>query len=169
MRKERTIFDFTNRELSEIAEEYIKLKLKRDFWGVDRTVKKNQEMQTVELIAKVRDKGDREYTFKFYFCNYYIECFVDGGLMKYPVKENTNDSLELMEFMLYHYGMLAGIGYVDKFRDYQLKRAETSYQEEKQKGRDHIELKNIKTTYTANKEKITAMCARVLEKLSINV
>ena len=48
-------------------------------------------------------------------------------------------------------------------------KTQTQYQEEKQKGRDHIELKNIKTTYTANKEKITAMCARVLEKLSINV
>lgn len=163
------VFNFTNKELEELAVEFIQQKLKREFYIVDRKSTKRRELKSMELDLKVEDLSARQYNFKFWFSEYFFDCCAGGGISKIEVKECSNQSMSMMKLILKHYVAKAGLEYVDKFKEYHINRIDKELVMLKNEAKNPEVIKNLEKECSKQKEIIAELCQDAVKTTTANV
>lgn len=136
----KTIFNFTNAEVKDLAKDYIEYKLscggrfKREFIVLDdeehpEELKKHPIEGIIEYNVTVQDTSERKYSFRFFINDNFFECFAKSETSIHEIKESSNQDLKVMEIFLINAIKKYGIGYLEDYLDYQMKLEEKSYKE----------------------------------------
>lgn len=164
--KKYNVLDFTNREIESLAEEYVDLKLKREYKVIDKKGTRNRALTTVEILYIVQDRSERKYTFRFYFSEYLMEAFAQWDTATYPLKETSDDNIVLMEKFLDLYVEKFGIEYLDDFMDDQAKKETQRNEERKENAKNTDDWGVAVKDHENNQKQLEDLRARTLFKFN---
>ena len=128
------IFDITNREVYEIANDCIKTKLKRDYSIVEQSAKKNKNLNHLKVEIRVKDNYEREYVFTFYFSDYFMEFFVKMDSRIESFKESTDENIQIMDIVLTAYARRFGLDFAEEFLDVQKQKEDKRFETQKKEA-----------------------------------
>lgn len=162
--KKYNVFNFTNGELREFAQDYISSKLKREFIIVNNEFQKHPDGEFIEFFIEVQDMAGRKYTFRFYLSEFYFECFAKGENSVHEIKENSNHDVALMEILLSTYINKFSLDYLDLFSEYQINLERGRYEEALLNAKFDAR-SGITNEHKRNVEMLGLLFSRVKEKV----